>query len=484
MRRVVAAFFTAAIFAATPGALAVGSGPTLGITGNVARFHTQTAQESNVVQAFLGWGQGQSYGSPFNVLLQSLQPIPMLHLGTAAQGNTHQAITVAGIAAGKGDGYLAALNQALAGWGRAAYVRPMAEMNNHGNPWSGNPTVYRQAFKRVYVLVHGGGAVAKLSPRYHGPALASNPFPRVRVIWSPLAGGADPAPYWPGTKYVDVGGADIYKEAGEPPWAKFESLYSFVRGHHKPFSIPEWGTFGIDDPVFFQHMCDFLKTHATETADYFNSKPGSIFDLGNKPKSRDVYHACVVAIGGQLPSWASGGPGTAHAVTMSIGGAQPGPSVTFPVDAKLSVPIAHWELDFGDGTSQSGSGQPPKTITHTYSGASSYEAVLIVYASPPFDPSAVKFIASATIGSGPPAVVLTPTLSAGGKASFRIQSSLPKAVKSWLMVFGDGLTNKGTGAAPRFAGHTYTKPGTYGVLLVLNHAGSGRTIATATVVVH
>ena len=61
---------------------ATGSGPLLGITGNVARFQGQTGQASTVDQAFLGWEQGRSYGSSFAVLFQTLAPIPMIHLGT------------------------------------------------------------------------------------------------------------------------------------------------------------------------------------------------------------------------------------------------------------------------------------------------------------------------------------------------------------------------------------------------------------------
>src|SRR3954454_25266894 len=179
------------------------------------RFHSLVAQLSILDQAFLGWGQGQFYGSPFASLLPTLAPIPMLHLDTPAQGCHGQAITLRGIAVGQGDGYLASLNQAISQWGKAIYIRPLGEMNNRGNPWSGDPATYRKAFARIYSIVHGN--VSRLSPAYRGAPLATNPFPRVRVVWSPLAGGDDPKPYWPGKAFVDVGGADIYKEAGEPP---------------------------------------------------------------------------------------------------------------------------------------------------------------------------------------------------------------------------------------------------------------------------
>ncbi len=286
--------------------------PILGVTGNAARFTGQTSQQSDVVQAFIGWEQGTSWGSPFGALFATLGRIPMIHLGTAGKRTRLPAISVAQIAAGQGDAYLGALNQAVGAWGRPIYIRPLAEMNNPGNPWSGDPAAYRKAFARIFVIVHGGPQVAarlaKLHlPPYRGPELASNPAPRVRVLWSPLAGGSAPEPYWPGASYVDVGGADIYKEAGrEPPWQKFESIFAFVRGHHRPFSVPEWGMFGVDDPVFVQHMCTFLKQHATETEEFYESKPGAIFDLADKPASRAAYRSCITRLAGPPPAWASG----------------------------------------------------------------------------------------------------------------------------------------------------------------------------------
>jgi hypothetical protein len=496
LRRLAVAVLTVAVLVATPGAFGK---PILGLTGNASRFKAQTAQKSNVLQAFLGWGQGAGYGSPFNVLLKSLGPIPMLHLGTY-QGNSKKvAITPAQIAAGKGDGYLGALNQALSAWAQAAYIRPMAEMNNPGNPWSGDPPSYRKAFARIYVIVHGGPDVAaKLSalklPAYRGPALATNVFPRVRVLWSPLAGGSDAAPYWPGDGYVDVGGADIYKEAGkDPPWTKFEDLFTFAKAHKKPFAIPEWGLFGVDDPVFVQKMCDFLKSHSTESEEFYESKPGSIFDLGDKPQSRAVYKKCITPQAAPLPAWApSGAKQLALKLTPDQTSGDAPLDVTFAIDAQLSVPIVEWQVVFGDGTIQSGKGDPPDTVEHTYADDGVYQAVLIVYQAPPFTGTAIRFLTTATVtvGTGNAPLVFTPS-PASGKAplsvSFHIQTHLPNAVRAWQLVFGDGLTHEGTGTPPHFAGHTFSKPGTYRVLLIVDEAPfTGtvvRLIATATVTV-
>ena len=83
---------------------AAATGPLLGITGNIARFQSQTGQVSSVHHAFLGWGHGLSYGSTFASLFPTLGPIPMIHLGTEGQ-SAPEAITPGGIAAGQGDGY-------------------------------------------------------------------------------------------------------------------------------------------------------------------------------------------------------------------------------------------------------------------------------------------------------------------------------------------------------------------------------------------
>jgi hypothetical protein len=98
-----------------------GSGPLPGVTGNVARFQGLTGQSSLVSQAFLSWGQGVSpFGSPFAALFSTLGPVPMIHLGTLGRDG-REAITPGAIAAGRGDAYLVALNEAVAGWGGDLY---------------------------------------------------------------------------------------------------------------------------------------------------------------------------------------------------------------------------------------------------------------------------------------------------------------------------------------------------------------------------
>ena len=497
---------------------ATGAGPLLGITGGLARFQSQTGQASTVDQAFLGWEQGRSYGSSFAVLFQTHAPIPLIHLGTKGR-NGREAITPAGIASGQGDAYLIALNEAIAVWGKGIYIRPMAEMNSASSVYSGylangsprdaahSPASYRKAFARIYVILHGGSATAVdaklqqlgLAP-LKGGDLPVNPFPRLRIVWSPLASdnprvpGNAAAQYYPGAAYVDVDGGDIYDErlTDTAPWQGLEHLYSLSRSHHKPFSVPEWGLFQIDDPAFVQHMCTFLKTHgATEMAAFYESRAASIFDLEPKPKSRAVYRACITPIGGKLPDWAVVSEPKQIALTLTPSPAS-GPvplNVQFSIVAQLSVPIVHWLLAFGDGTETQGTGPPPAVVAHTYAQDATYHAVLVVYPSPPFTPQAARFLTSADVTAGtgatqPVAFTTTPTAGAAPLAvSFQIDLKLPAPPDSWQIVLGDGNTLQGSGPPPHFTGHTYASAGTYRVLLILNAPGGSQYLVLGNVAV-
>jgi hypothetical protein len=499
-------------------ASAAASGPLLGVIGNVARFKDQTGQESLVDQAFLGWGQGQTFGSPFAVFFPTLGPIPMIHLGTKGRDG-HEAITPRGIATGLGDGYLIALNHGIATFGKAMYVRPMAEMNNAANFYSGftaggaprdashSPAAYREAFARIYVILHGGTASAinarlkqlGLAP-FDGGDLLLNPFPKLRVVWSPLASsnprvpGNAPEAYYPGAGVVDVEGGDIYDErlTDTAPWQGLEALFRLALGHKKPFSIPEWGLAGVDDPAFVRHMCTFLKTHrATEAALYYESRPGSSFDLEGKPNSLQAYHACMLPLAGPLPAWAAANAPGAGAKEIGLT-LTPNPAtggmplvVRFTIKAKLSVPIAQWQILFGDGAAASGAGPPPATLPHSYTRDGIFQPTLFVFQAPPFTPEDTPFFVSASVTAGTGATPLTSFVPspASGRAplslSFRTDLKLPAKVSSWKIVLGDGNTREGTGTPPHFAGHTYAHPGTFRALLLVDAPAGTRYAAIA-----
>jgi hypothetical protein len=289
--------------------------PLLGVAGRADRFERHTGQDSTVRHIFLGWEQGRSWGSPFADLLAGLRPVPMIHIGTDRGRERREAITPAGIAAGRGDGYLIALNDAIARFGSPLYIRFLAEMNNPKNLYSPvdasgrsrgashSAAAYRQAFRRAYVILHGGDVDARLRSLGLAPVgrpLPENPVGRLTVIWNPIAGmdsgSSRPGQrFYPGDRFVDMVGNDIYaSRAGVASHAANEALY----GAHpwKPYAIAEWGT-SVDDPGFVTAICRFLKTHSRTRLAAYYSAGSSPWLLGDKPRSRAAYRRCVTPLG-------------------------------------------------------------------------------------------------------------------------------------------------------------------------------------------
>jgi hypothetical protein len=291
--------------------------PALGLKGDRDRFQSLTSQQTTVGHELVGWGQGASWGSSFAKLFSTMGEVPMLGMGTRRGGA--EAITPQQIASGAGDDYLVALNAAIAAWGRPIYIRPFGEMNGSWNAYcaftrSGkakpghSTSSFKQAFARLYLIVHGGAAadidakLRRLGMPPLGRDLPENPVPTTKVIWNPQGYGNPDIPansaqaYYPGDAYVDVVGDDLYDIRGKAEWASAEVLY---RAHpSKPFAFPEWGLWGIDDPDFVRKMGSFVRAHPrVELLAYFESAPGSIFDLATKPKSRAAYRSVISTLG-------------------------------------------------------------------------------------------------------------------------------------------------------------------------------------------
>jgi hypothetical protein len=293
--------------------------PLLGVTGNPDRFQQLTGQRSTVVQKIVGWGQGDSWGSPFADLFATMGDVPLLSITMDAKSGA-PAIDSRRIAGGAGDAYLAAANAAVAEWGKRIYVRPYFEADAFWSSYcaytqagrakglASSTAAFRKAFARTYLILHGGPAsrinasLRRLGmPPLRAGDLPENPAPRLKVIWSPQAyavpelGGNQPEVYYPGDPYVDVVGNTIY---GEPriKWAEQETYYR--RYARKPFAIPEWALWRSDDPQYIRDMARFARTHARlELLVYDNGRPGSLFDLALRPKSRTVYRSLITPLG-------------------------------------------------------------------------------------------------------------------------------------------------------------------------------------------
>jgi hypothetical protein len=315
MRRFLLVAMVALVFA-PPAAARI----SLGVLGNPGRFGAQTGQRTTVGHVILGWNQGNTWGARLTVQFATNGPVPMVGF-TTSRGwpNRREVITPLAVARGQGDGYLTALNRAIAAWGRPIYIRPLPEMNGHWNAYcaytqSGRPkdrahstASFRKAFARIYLLLHGGTAEF-LNARLRRLGLLGvnhdferNTLPDLRVIWNPQGYGSPNLPgnraqaYYPGNRYVDVVGNDLYDIGGKAEWAANERLY---RAHpSKPYAFPEWGLWGLDDPAFVRRMGGWARRHRRlELLAWYESRAGSIFDLGTKPRSRAAYRRYITPL--------------------------------------------------------------------------------------------------------------------------------------------------------------------------------------------
>ena len=232
-----------------------------------------------VIQTFRTWG------SDFPESIERWQEArarPMLHITTADSGDGHELISPRGIAKGEGDEYLVRLNKLFWAKGMRAYVRPLGEPNRCINVYSsydceGNlrsaahkPRWYKLAFRRIFVIVHGGGKRRQIDERLAEaglPPLNSTvrglPRAPVALLWSTLPAGSPTLPqnrprhFYPGDEWVDWVGTDVYSDNQD--WKALAGLYR--RYEEKPFALPEWGVSAGDDPRFVRRLLTWVDRH-------------------------------------------------------------------------------------------------------------------------------------------------------------------------------------------------------------------------------
>lgn len=222
-------------------------------------------------------------------------------------------ISTQSIAAGKGDRYLLALSKALVKRREPTYIRLFPEMNGHWNAYSAyaangaarpgehSTANFKRAWKRI-VLVLRGGKRTKLDrklrklrmPKLQAKTKKELPGPKVAFGWVPHSSstpnvpGNQPAAYFPGYRYVDWVGGDIYGRS--PNFAGLSALYRKYR--KAPFMIGEWAPWGQDDPGFVSDLFRWAEKHKrTRMLVYYQGfGEGRIneFEIGDYPKSGKV----------------------------------------------------------------------------------------------------------------------------------------------------------------------------------------------------
>jgi hypothetical protein len=202
------------------------------------------------------------------------------------------------------------------------------------------------------------------------------------------AGVADS--YYPGDDAVDWIAEDAYNwygcSAGKPavwrtPADLIGPLASWAAPHGKPLMLAEWGS--VEDPAEPGRKAQWLRDGLAATRTWPQLKAMSYFDAVGTCDWRLTSSAAALqalADDGQDP--AAHGKTSAFLVPSASLGVAP---LTVHFDGSASTAagspsgagIATWTLDFGDGSSASGVGQPPADVAHPYA-AGSYPARLRV----------------------------------------------------------------------------------------------------------
>jgi hypothetical protein len=246
-------------------------------------FAGQVGAHPAVLQDFFHWRVPLTTGALYRWGVTDTRGV--LSLSTAT-GAGVEVITPQQIAEGRDDRYILRLARTIAESGQTVYIRLMAEMNGHWNAYSaynadgsarrdGHSTRwFRRAWRRFTLIVRGGSrrrinerlvrmgmprilrARSQNDPVYAGgpegiplPVPEELPQPRVAMMWvpqsfgSPNIAGNQPADYWPGGRYIDWVGIDIYSKFA----SAFDDGVRFFQRYDKwPFVIGEYGPWDND----------------------------------------------------------------------------------------------------------------------------------------------------------------------------------------------------------------------------------------------
>jgi len=297
-----------------------------GDSADFGRFANDLNKHPAVMQSFRTWG------SDFDESIRRWQIAnarPMIHLSTEDKSTGGELITPAQIAQGDGDVYLVRLNRLFANKEMPAYVRPLGEPNRCLNAWAAfdcsgasrgpehSTRNYKRAFRRIYVIVHGGGKRRQIDRRLAEAglppltaAVGGLPKAPVAIVWSPLPSGSPTVPhnrprhFYPGSRWVDWAGTDFY--AGYPEWKSLTGLYRRFSG--KPFAITEWALEAGDDPAFVRKLFAWVRSHprCKLLVYYQDFGATSNYRIQNYSTSLSVLRARLHS--GRFPSYAPDAP--------------------------------------------------------------------------------------------------------------------------------------------------------------------------------
>lgn len=276
----------------------------------------------------------------------------------------------ASVAAGTQDAQIATHADAVAALGVPVFLVFQHEPDYASG--YGTPAEYRAAY-RHYVEVFRERGVTNVAWAW---VLSPGSF------WAtPSTAGADA--FYPGDDVVDWLGLDPYNwfgcmAGGPSTWRPLaESVtpfHTWAVPHGKPLMLAEWGS--VEDPAQPGRKATWWTDAMTTLAAYPEFKAALAFDaVGNCSWLVDSTESSLASFVAAGHSPAAHGRASAWLGASTAQGAAPLP-VAFDASRSTGTGrstgsgVTSWTLAFGDGTSTTGTGQPPASTPHTYAAGS------------------------------------------------------------------------------------------------------------------
>ncbi|MFL6136861.1 MAG: glycoside hydrolase family 26 protein [Frankiaceae bacterium] len=188
---------------------------------------SQLGARSGIVASFAPWRAGESFPAAHAAMVRSGGAVPMLAWAPSD-------VTLAQIAAGDQDAYIAQWAQDAAAYGHPVLLRLFPELNCRWSPWAAGV---------------GGNTADDFVAAWHHvvAAFRTAGAGNVRFIWNVgYSCDTDLLPVWPGASWVDYTGIDVYNW-GDPTAdladAHLLPMLDIVRtlGPNVPVMLPEVG---------------------------------------------------------------------------------------------------------------------------------------------------------------------------------------------------------------------------------------------------
>jgi hypothetical protein len=244
---------------------------------------SDTAFRDSTWGHFIQAGAWKDYGPNRPTVVVS---VPLSFGGFTPSANQSVA-NLQSVISGAHDGAYQYLASALVQAGYTnAVIRLGWEFDGNWMPWEAthNPGLYIAAFQHVHDIF----AKSSSSFRYDWTGAAGQPF--------------DGTQAYPGDRYVDIVGMDIYDLPGLNVASDLTSRQRFAQAHGKTVSFAEWALTNRpgDDPAFIQAMYNFFAALPASGGgslayqSYFLGNPGNDgsapHSLNAYPKSMALYH--------------------------------------------------------------------------------------------------------------------------------------------------------------------------------------------------